>query len=132
MLISPASFSESFGDAHTNYMLNCQGCHAPDGSGVKGKVPSMLGQAGKFLHVEGGRDFLVQVPGSATSSLSNSDLADLLNWMLISFSPAEIPQEFAPYTAKEVGDLRSRPLVEVEIARTLLADAVEDLGLGRP
>lgn len=118
--------------ALTNYMLNCQGCHAPDGSGVDGKVPSMLGQAGKFLHVEGGRDFLVQVPGSANSSLNDQDLAELLNWMLFRFSAAEIPDDFVPYSESEIQGLRETPLVKVEMTRAFLAEKVEAIGLGRP
>ena len=55
--------------AQTHYMLNCQGCHLPDGTGYGNKVPDMKNQLGRFLTVNGGREFLVQVPGSATAPL---------------------------------------------------------------
>ena len=48
--------------ARVDYMLNCQGCHLPDGDGA-GDVPRMKNFVGNFLKVPGGRAFLVQVPG---------------------------------------------------------------------
>ena len=50
-----------------NYILNCQGCHLPDASGSPGVVPRMNDFIGNFLHVDGGREFIVQVPGSANA-----------------------------------------------------------------
>ena len=49
--------------AQADYMLNCQGCHLPDGQGFPARnVPPLNNHLGKFLHVDGGREFLVQVP----------------------------------------------------------------------
>ena len=62
--------------ARINYMLNCQGCHTPDGSGAPGKVPSLKNFMGNFVQVEGGREFLIQVPGAAQSTLSDAELAE--------------------------------------------------------
>jgi hypothetical protein len=42
--------------------------------------------------------------------LSNEALAELPNWMLWRFDLKDIPADFRPYTAEEVGQLRSRPL----------------------
>lgn len=104
-----------------NYMLHCQGCHLPDGSGAPGAVPSLRGQVARFLAEPGGREFLVRVPGSATSRLSDPDLAALLNWMVRRFGPAAEAAVAEPYTAAEVGALRERPLTDVEaVRRTLL------------
>lgn len=111
--------------ARLNYILHCQGCHLPDGSGFVGKVPNMKGYVGNFLQVEGGREFLVRVPGSATTPLGDAALAELLNWMLFAFSAAQIPESFAPYSAAEVGRLRVRPLQEVEKHRAVLVSNIE-------
>jgi len=97
-----------------DYMVNCQGCHLPDGSGnPQRQVPAFSGQLGKFLSVPGGRAYLVQVPGSALSGLSDEALAGVLNWMLTTFSPAELSHDFEPYTALEVQ--RWRPSVPTDI-----------------
>ena len=95
-----------------NYMLQCQGCHLPDGRGKPGAVPD-LKDLGRFLSVPGGREYLVRVPGSAQSPLSDADLAALLNWMVRRFGPAQVAANFDPYTAGEVAGMRRPPLADV-------------------
>jgi mono/diheme cytochrome c family protein len=81
--------------ARVNYMLNCQGCHTPDGSGFPDKgVPSLKGFMGKFLRVSGGREFLIQVPGAAQSTLNSAQLAEMTNWMLTTFDPGSMTADF--------------------------------------
>ncbi len=107
--------------ARVNYMLNCQGCHGPDGAGTAdGVVPVMKDFVGKFLSVENGREFLVRVPGSANAALSDEALAEVLNWMLAEVSPGEIPDDFRPYSSDEVKRLRSVPLQDVIVERSRL------------
>ncbi len=110
--------------ARTNYMLNCQGCHLADGSGLPGNVPSMRGFAGKFLQVAGGREFLVQVPGSSNSPLSNAELAELLNWILLTMSADQLNADFQHYTETEVSLLRQHILVDVGRTRENLVAAM--------
>lgn len=106
--------------AQSNYMLNCQGCHLADGSGLPGSVPSMRGVVGSFLTIPGGRDFLVQVPGSANSPLSDADLAELLNWVLTTMSAEQLTADFQYYTEAEVRQLRQHSLVDVAKVRSSL------------
>ena len=96
--------------AWQNWTLNCQGCHRPDGSGSAGTAPSLAGTVSQFLGVPGGREYLGRVPGVATSPLGNADLAELLNWMFRRFDPQHLPADFQPFTAQEIGLLRTRPL----------------------
>ncbi|NKB99891.1 MAG: hypothetical protein GKR90_15525 [Pseudomonadales bacterium] len=112
--------------ARVNYMLNCQGCHGPDGAGtVDGAVPVMKDFVGKFLSVPGGRAFLVQVPGSANAALSDADLAEVLNWMLHTVSPQELPKSFQPYTESEIQPLRQDPMADVLQVRDQLVRLIE-------
>ena len=97
----------------TNYMLHCQGCHRPDGSGVPGAVPALPGQVGKFLRTPPGRAFLVRVPGAANAPVSDGELAELLGWIVRRFDAANVPPDFVEFTAEEVGALRKRPLARV-------------------
>jgi cytochrome c553 len=110
----PQAFAASINEAraHTNYMLYCQGCHTPDGTGYK-SIPRLKGEVGRFLTLPEGRDFLVRVPGAATSILSDSDLAEVLNWIILTFGENSTPANFRHYTAEEVAKLRSKPLVEI-------------------
>ncbi len=113
------------GSPAVDYALNCQGCHLDDGSGTPGSVPPLAGSVGRFLGVPGGREFLVRVPGVATSALDDAALAAVLNWMLERFGPPHLPAKFAPYTAAEVGALRQKPLTNVDRVRAELIGAAE-------
>jgi mono/diheme cytochrome c family protein len=96
--------------AWQNWTLNCQGCHRADGSGSEGAAPRLAGSVARFLRVTGGREYLGQVPGVASSPLSSADLAEVVNWMLWRFDRAHVPAPFQPYTAEEIGRLRQSPL----------------------
>jgi mono/diheme cytochrome c family protein len=111
--------------AQANYMLNCQGCHQADGSGLPGNVPTMRGFAGRFLQVPGGREFLVQVPGSSNSPLNNAELAELLNWILLTMSPESLGKDFQYYTEEEVAEMREHVLVDVGQIRESLVASME-------
>jgi hypothetical protein len=96
--------------AWQNWTLNCQGCHRPDGAGSAGTAPSLAGTVSKFLTVPGGREYLGRVPGVATSALPSADLAELMNWMFWRFDKEHLPADFVPFTAQEIGRLRTQPL----------------------
>lgn len=109
--------------ARVDYMLNCQGCHLPKGEGA-GDVPRMTDFVGNFLKVPGGREFLVQVPGSANAPLPDQRLAELLNWMLDEISREQLPADFRPYTAAEVARYRTMPLRDVLQTRAQLIQQI--------
>jgi mono/diheme cytochrome c family protein len=111
-------------DPRVDYMLNCRGCHGPDGAGAPGAAPSFRGQVAKFLSVPGGREYLVRVPGTAQSELDDARTAALLTWLVHEFSPGEIPADFTPYTAEEVGRQRRVPLSDVWKTRSELLQAI--------
>ena len=107
-----------------NYILHCQGCHLPDGAGTPGKVPPLKNHVSKFLHAPGGREYLMKIPGVAYSTLSDAEVAEVLNWMLLELSPAQLPPDFEPYTAAEVARHRHQPLVEVWTPRAARLNGV--------
>jgi len=102
-----------------NYMLQCMGCHTPDGSGEPGRVPSIKDTLAPFALTPGGRRFLIQVPGASQSTLSDAELADLLNWMIRNLSVTK-PTRFTEFTATEVARYRRTPLVDVQATRQRL------------
>jgi mono/diheme cytochrome c family protein len=95
-----------------HYQLYCQGCHTPDGAGANA-VPRMKDHVGYFLETRRGREYLVRVPGSATSTLDDAELAEVLNWIVLEFAGPSSDDAFQRYTAEEVGHLRQSPLNEV-------------------
>jgi hypothetical protein len=107
-----------------NYMLNCMGCHLPDGSGAAGRVPSVRESLTTLVGTASGRRYLVQVPGASQSPLSDLELAQVLNWMVRNLSARPVPTDFAELTAAEVAAYRRSPLVDVRETRArLLASA---------
>jgi hypothetical protein len=105
-----------------NYMLQCMGCHTPDGSGAAGRVPSIRPTLLPFSAVAAGRQFLVQVPGASQSTLSNAELAELLNWMIENLSNEPRGVIFKRFTDAEVASYRRKPLVEVGATRERLVN----------
>jgi cytochrome c553 len=112
--------------AWQNWTLNCQGCHRFDGSGSDATAPGIAGTVAKFLLAPGGREYLIRVPGVATSPLSDADLAEVMNWMLWRFDKEHLPASFVPYTAAEIAPLRARPLrLEASRMRSSLLSQAE-------
>jgi mono/diheme cytochrome c family protein len=103
-----------------NYALQCMGCHTPDGSGVPGRVPSIRTTLLPFARMPAGRQFLVQVPGSAQSTLSNAQLAELLNWMIENLSTEPSRNDYKRFTEEEVAGFRQHALIEVRATRERL------------
>jgi len=120
-----AAASAAAAPPQQDYVLQCMGCHRADGSGAPGRVPSLVGQMGRFLRVPGGRAYLVQVPGAAQSTLDDAALAALLDWMLRAFSPGEIPPDFAPYSAAEVARYRAERPADIAKLRAELVARIE-------
>ena len=88
--------------------------------GLKVTVPRMKDHVGYFLETPRGRDYLVRVPGSATSALSDEQLAEVLNWILENFAGDSLSPDYVAYTSDEVGRVRRQPLNEVEDYRAEL------------
>jgi cytochrome c553 len=107
---APASPTAPLSRTEQHYILQCQGCHRADGTGNRVNTPPMAGIVARFLAVEGGREYLARVPGVATAALGDADLAALLNWTLLRFDAANVPADFRPYTAAEIGAWRRQPL----------------------
>ena len=112
--------------AWQHWVLNCQGCHRTDGAGSPETAPPLVGLVAKFTNVTGGREYLARVPGVATSPLSDVELAELLNWILWRFDRSHLQPTFRPFSAAEVGMLRSQPLrTEAAQTRARLMDKID-------
>ena len=112
-----------------NYLLHCSGCHQQDGSGsADNGIPNMKDRVGHFLRLAEGRAFLVQVPGTAQSSLGDGETAELLNWMVVALSPTAVPANLLPYTRDEVARLRASPLNDVPAVRASVVGRLREMG----
>jgi len=104
-------------DPHVDYMLHCQGCHLPDGAGSTGLVPGLRSSVGELAGSAEGRDYLLRVPGSSQSRLSDERLAALYNWIINTWNAESRPKDFRPFTAEEVQAARRHPLIDAAAKR---------------
>ncbi len=120
--VAPATAAQV---ARSDFFLHCAGCHRFDGRGSpRHGIPDFRGSVGWFTHLPQGREYLVRVPGSSQSQLSDAELAVVLNWMLREFSAAQLPKDFQPYTAQEITGLRTPPYRDIVPVRQALERAL--------
>lgn len=111
------------------YVVHCAGCHGRDGAGsVTGNVPDMR-QLGRFLRVPGGREFVVSVPGVMGSGLSDTQVAEVTNWVLATLARDSVPEGHVPYVGAEVQRARATPLVDVAAARGRIVQEARERGI---
>lgn len=108
----------------TTYAANCAGCHGQSGRSV-GEIPTLVDRIGYFARIPEGRAYLVQVPNVAMSAVRDEELAEMLNWLLHTYSAAQLPSDFRAYTGAEVTELRKVRIVpwsrRKEVVQALLA-----------
>jgi len=112
---APPAHAES---ASNLYLLNCWGCHGSHGEGIKGTAPPLVGLS-DFLKAQGGRAYLIEVPGVSLSQLNDAQIATVMNWVLDKMSAHH---DFPLYTADEVHRLRATRLPELSKTRRALLD----------
>lgn len=114
---------------HMNFLHYCAGCHLPDGAGKPSKgIPNMRGVLGQFLRVDGGREFIIKVPGVSHTPLADSDVAALMNWLLAGIAQPSTPPNTPPYTAAEVTRLRSERMVDIPGTRKEIVERLKVAG----
>jgi hypothetical protein len=119
---SGASRADSFDGAplsevQVTYLERCGGCHGIQGHSAPREVPRLKGQVGFFLCLPEARAYLVRLPSVASSPLTDSELAALMNFVVFDLGGEPANRAVSPpYTAEEVGKLRKQPLNEVSLA----------------
>lgn len=112
-----------------NYIQYCAGCHQMDGMGSpENGVPKIRSAAGHFLRLPEGRAYLVKVPGVSQAILSDRQVAELLNWMLKTMTPTELPADWVPYTEAEVRVLRAAKPEDVLGMRRAIVEKLHTMG----
>jgi len=115
--------------ARSHYVLHCAGCHGVDGAGAPEKYVPDLRRLGQFLRVDGGRSFVISVPGVMGSGLDDRQVAEVANWMLATMARASVPDGHRPFSVDEVTRARARPLVDVATERQRLVQRARAAGL---
>ena len=110
------------------FASRCAVCHQPQGQGVPGLYPPLADSIGAYVKVPQGRAYLVHVVSFGMTgpiavynqtynglmqpwpSLSDDEIAQVLNFALTTFNPKLLPKKFSPLTADEVKKDRASKL----------------------
>ena len=110
------------------FAARCSPCHQPGGGGVPGLYPPLKDTVGRYLRVPVGRVYLAHavsfgMMGTIASEggtyngfmqpwtqLTDAEIADVLNYVLVDLNAARLPHGFVPFTADEVHALRAHHL----------------------
>jgi len=106
----------AFSAPQRDYILACAGCHGLHGVSNSSLVPSLQGRVGYFLDLPEGRAYLSRLPNVAFSTLSDEQLAGVLNYMVFEIGAGSAPAGARPYAAAEIRRWRSEPLTEVTLS----------------
>ncbi|GAB7550056.1 cytochrome C [Cupriavidus sp. CuC1] len=114
-LATTANAQAELRHARDNYLLHCSGCHQPDARGKPSAgIPDMRETVPLLLATPAGRAFLIQVPGTSASALSDAEIAGLMNWLM----PALTGRHDVPaFSTEEVSRYRRQPLDDVSAHR---------------
>jgi len=77
--LAALSVNSAFASPGENYMLYCMGCHGAEAQGVPGRIPPLAHALARYMRTPAGRDYVLRVPGAASSVLSDAQLAEVLN-----------------------------------------------------
>jgi cytochrome c5 len=115
------------------FQQRCAVCHQATGSGVPGIYPPLKDTIGAYARLPQGRTFLIHVllfgmDGAIKShgavyeglmppaaDLSDSDLAEAINYALGTLNAATLPRDFKPFTAMEFKTARSSRVTATDV-----------------
>jgi len=108
------------------------GCHGTQAQGVPGKVPPLANALQRFMRTAEGRNYVLRVPGAANSSLSDEQLAAVLNWLARTYDSSASAIAPSPFTTDEVAALRHQPLLSVLATRSAVVHNLATTGPSPP
>ena len=116
--------------AAVNFVLHCSGCHGIDGSGYESAgVPNFRNSIEFFAIDEEGRTYLLHVPGLVNTNLSDTEIAEVLNYVVKQWSGTSTAGMFIRFTPAEVAERRARSVSDVVRLRRQIASRLRQEGL---
>lgn len=105
-----------FTRGQSRYYEYCGGCHGLNGISARQHIPVLRAEVGRFLCTSDGRKYLIRLPNVAFSSMDDQTLAEAMNFVIFTLGQDSAPKGAAPYTAREVGQLRKLPLKATDLS----------------
>src|SRR5262249_34538181 len=128
LAVAPAN-----GQAPPAFQQRCAVCHQATGSGVPGIYPPLKDTIGGYVRLPAGRTFLIHLllfgmdgaikSGGAVydgfmppaADLSDSDLAEAINYLFRTLNAATAPHDFQPFTPMEFRTARASRLTATDV-----------------
>jgi hypothetical protein len=110
--------------AQSDYLEQCGGCHGIQGNTAPAPVPVLRARVGYFMCTQAGRRYLIRLPNVSYARVDDESLADMMNFVVFGLGAPTAPANARGFTAEEVRELRSRPMLgsEVEVTRKLVVE----------
>ena len=111
----------------TLFLLRCAGCHGAEGAGAStAGVPDFRNSVGRLARDEGGRLYMLHVPGVVGSGLDDRQKAEVMNYILTRWGDGPPAR---PFTSEEVAHLREQSVPDVVALRRSLVRALAKKGV---
>ncbi len=123
VIVAAGSGAVAAADPEFDYLLHCGGCHLEDGAGDPPLVPDLRTSLGTLSNTTEGRAYMAQVPGSSQAPLNDSELAQVLNWMLSRYVTGHPVEPFSP---EEIASYRGVTLMDPLKRRKQLLEPTAD------
>ena len=101
-----------------------------DGSGNElARIPDFRGYIGAFAADEDGRTYVLRVPGVVNTSLSDSEISAVINYVMNTWGGSSLRHDFVAFTAQEVEARRARPVADVVSFRRQIVERLHASGI---
>ncbi|MDO6458392.1 hypothetical protein Q4494_14975 [Celeribacter halophilus] len=115
---------------YTNFVLRCAGCHGFEGAGTpEGGIPAFPNSVGYIAGTERGRTYMMHVPGVVGASLSDREIAEVMNYILDVWGSIDSAPLAAKFTEAEVTRRRAVEVADVVAYRRLVVDELTEMGV---
>lgn len=111
--------------ARGNYVLHCSGCHGMNGQGtLAGGIPPFPDSVGHIAGIDIGRTYIVHVPGVVSTSMTDAEIAEVINYVLDAWGDGA-----RHFSAEEVTSRRALPVGDVVAYRREVVEALSKAGI---
>jgi cytochrome c553 len=126
------SFALSAGhSASSNFIQYCSGCHGQNGrgGGVNSGIPDFKNFVGAFASEDGGRTYVLHVPGVVNTNLDDAEIAAVINYIMRTWGGTSLRADFVEFTADEVRARRARSVPDVVALRRRVVERLHANGI---
>lgn len=124
-LLATAPLAAAGPEAFTDYALHCSGCHGMSGLGApQAGIPPFPDSIGKIASTDAGRTYIMHVPGVVANTLSDAEIAGVMNFVLERWGDGG-----TPFTAEEVTRRRAIPIGNVVDFRRVVVEELAAAGI---